>query len=313
MNNLHKLRIAFHNVDFSAATGPNIFCTRLAKELFFQEHILTTPGEECDIDFVNISTTVPCRGKKIIQRLDGIWTRGSADSALNAPILSQYTSADHVIWQSEYDRSLITRFWHQREGSVIRNGAMPTQIDTALVEKIRNLADVVFCASAAWHPQKRLEANVEAMRSYAAATKQKCCLLVLGNCSKQIAGQDIYYLSHVQEKICFSVYAAADAMLHLAWRDHCPNAVVEALAVGTPVICASSGGTHELLAENSGVIINDDQDSFIHDLVFDFDKPPKIKIPQFNLPKRNSFSTSKYMIQNVAKQYVSVMLRLLNV
>lgn len=313
MHSLSRLRIAFHNVDFTSSSGPNAFCTRLAKELFFQEHVLVTPGDVCDIDLVNISTTTPCRGKKTIQRLDGIWTRGQFDASRNAPILSQYKTADHVIWQSDYDRSLITRYWFDREGTVIRNGVNEQKnTDTNLIEKIRSLADVVFCASASWHPQKRLEANVCAMRSYAAQTKQRCCLLVLGNVTDQIPGNDIYYLSHVNEKICFSVYKASDALMHLAWRDHCPNAVVEALSVGTPVICASSGGTHELLVEKSGVIIHDDRDSEINDLVFDFDKPPEIKISHFDLPKRNSFSTSTYMIQNVAQQYVSVMLRLLN-
>jgi hypothetical protein len=46
--------------------------------------------------------------------------------------------------------------------------------------------------------------------------------------------------------------------------------------------------------------------------VFDFDKPPMIKIPKFELPNRNSFDTTKYMIENVAKTYESIMLGLLD-
>jgi len=310
---LSKLRIAFHNVDFSSSSGPNAFCTRLAKELFAQDHVLVNPGDVCDIDFINISTNSVCRGAKKIQRLDGIWTRGVQDNAANAPILHHYKTADHVIWQSEYDRKLISRFWFDRNGSIIRNGCFsPQKIDLNLVAQIRNLADVVFCASASWHAQKRLEANVQAMRKYAHQTNKKCCLLVLGAPDKQISGSDVYYFSHASEDTCFSVYAASDAMLHLAWRDHCPNAVVEALISNTPVICASSGGTKELLVQNSGVVIDDAQDSMIDDLVFDFDKPPQIRIDSFDLPKRNAFSTTTYMIENVAKQYVSVMLGLLN-
>lgn len=311
--NLPKLRIAFHNVNFSSSTGPNVFCTRLAKQFFLQDHILMTPGEKCDIDFVNIVPSATCRGKKTIQRLDGIWTRGIQDIALNAPILQQYTIADHVIWQSEYDKKLITKFWHDRSGSVVHNGCQINhQLDIDLMSKIRDLAEVIFCASASWHPQKRLEANIEAMRSYAKHTHKTCCLIVLGHVSKQISGNDIYYVSHVEEKIYFSIYAASDAFLHLAWRDHCPNVVIEALSCGTPVICASSGGTSELLVQNAGVVIDDEQDSTINDLVFDFDKPPMIKIPKFELPNRNSFDTTKYMIENVAKTYESIMLGLLD-
>ena len=46
----------------------------------------------------------------------------------------------------------------------------------------------------------------------------------------------------------------SDAMIHLAWLDHCPNVVVEAVSQGCPVICTDSGGTKEIIGEGGLVI-----------------------------------------------------------
>ena len=48
----------------------------------------------------------------------------------------------------------------------------------------------------------------------------------------------------------------SDFMIHLAWLDHCPNVVVEALMSSCPVICTNSGGTKELV-KNNGIILDD--------------------------------------------------------
>ena len=58
----------------------------------------------------------------------------------------------------------------------------------------------------------------------------------------------------------------ADAMIHLAWLDWCPNTVVEALSCGTPVLCSHNGGTKELV-KNEGVVIQLEEDYRIGDKV----------------------------------------------
>ena len=51
----------------------------------------------------------------------------------------------------------------------------------------------------------------------------------------------------------------ANAFIHLAWLDHCPNTVVEALCCGLPVLCTHNGGTKEIVRDN-GIIIKCEED-----------------------------------------------------
>ena len=46
-----------------------------------------------------------------------------------------------------------------------------------------------------------------------------------------------------------------DILLHLKYNDPCPNVVIEALALGTPVIGSDSGGMRELVGNHAGVLI----------------------------------------------------------
>ena len=49
-------------------------------------------------------------------------------------------------------------------------------------------------------------------------------------------------------------YRSADAMVHIAWIDNCPNTVVESLSCGIPVLSTHNGGTHELVKNNGKII-----------------------------------------------------------
>lgn len=307
------MRVAFHNVDFSSRSGPNAFCTRLARELAIMGHHLADPGDECDIDLVNIaSPTTKKRGRRKILRLDGIWTC-EGQQARNVPIVEEYATADAIIWQSGYDRLLIERTWGQKRGAIVYNGASTlASRDDDDIAKIRRLAPVVFCSAAAWHPQKRLESCVAATRAYAANTGFNTCIIIVGKTPRTVGGTDVFYAGDVGERQCRTIVAAADALVHLAWRDHCPNACVEALAIGTPIVCASSGGTPELIDARCGTIIDDTNDRDIDTLTFDYDAPPPIDVSTFaSIPQRCSFDVTPFSIRTAAVAYERVMMEAL--
>ena len=46
-----------------------------------------------------------------------------------------------------------------------------------------------------------------------------------------------------------SIYARADILLHLKYKDPCPNVVIEAMACGLPTIGSNSGGLPELVGD----------------------------------------------------------------
>ena len=50
-----------------------------------------------------------------------------------------------------------------------------------------------------------------------------------------------------------AIYGAADAYLALSYMDPCPNAVIEAMSCGLPVLYADSGGIPELIGGEAGV------------------------------------------------------------
>ena len=51
-----------------------------------------------------------------------------------------------------------------------------------------------------------------------------------------------------------AVFRSADVYVHAKQVDACPNAVIEAMACGLPVVCTSSGGTPELVGDGEGGI-----------------------------------------------------------
>jgi glycosyltransferase involved in cell wall biosynthesis len=109
------------------------------------------------------------------------------------------------------------------------------------------------------------------------------------------------------------MYSISDWMIHLAWLDHCPNTVVEALSVGTPVVCTSAGGTAELLTQSAGftrgVVLNESQGHALE--LRDYDHPPDIDMLIQNtksLPDiDHDFPVNDLCIERCAKRYAAVL------
>ena len=97
------------------------------------------------------------------------------------------------------------------------------------------------------------------------------CLLVLGsNPDVSIERSDVMYMGNINHRLCLEVFSMADVMLHLAWLDHCPNVVVEAISQKCPVICTDSGGTKELVG--TGGLIIPETTQYKYELT-DYDNP----------------------------------------
>ena len=92
-------------------------------------------------------------------------------------------------------------------------------------------------------------------------------------------------------------------MIHLAWLDHCPNVVVEALSRGCPVICTDSGGTSELVGRNGIVIPETVRYNFE---LLDYDNPPPLGVG-IQIPEKIKVDNSDLDIRKVAKQYEGVL------
>jgi glycosyltransferase involved in cell wall biosynthesis len=267
-------------------------------------------NEGADISLVFIERSGAPLAKRVVQRLDGIWFKPTEYHTKNVGIKSLYESADAVVWQSEFDRNMTTKWWGSPKlGRVINNGielnpvkelTIPTLID------LRRQYDRIYVCSSNWHPQKRLAANVQLFERIHAKYPSSCLFILGNNPDYRATGPHIFYTGSVKPDVYNQIYSAANWMLHLAWADHCPNVVIEALAQGTPVVCSEVGGTKELVG-NYGMVLK--EQPYDYELV-DYDNPPSIDLSQVDdLPDRLTLdykSIADIDIRHVADKYVQL-------
>lgn len=300
-------------------TGPGTFAHRLARRLFESGHEVQFHGTGADVSLVFIEPSGAPLAPRVVQRLDGIWFKPEEYEAKNRDIKALYEKATAVVFQTEFDRGMVERWWggndeRQRPCVVIGNGI---ELEPVKEITIPALADLrasfkrVFVCSSNWHAQKRLRANVELFK-HLRRNEPSSCLIVMGDRPEMIADPYIFYTGSVGPEVYMQVYSAADWMLHLAWADHCPNVVVEALSQGTPVVCSEVGGTKELIGHGAyGLVLRERPYDY---QLSDYDNPPPIDVSQVTfLPTRHDLDYGgipSIDIKDVADQYVQLFERL---
>jgi len=294
------MRLHFSNVNFSSNTGPNTFAYRLADGLTRRGYQIVDHNDEYDVFLCFIEpASRPRGGSKFIQRLDGIWFKPDQYETHNRGIRWAYDNCHHVVWQSEFDKKMTEKWWGQKAGSVIHNGISNEKIDISpeLLD-LKRQSGRIFTCSANWHRQKRLKENIELFQKIAANNDR---LIVLGsNPDYLVEDSRIIYAGSQPHNICLQIYAISDWFIHLAWIDHCPNVVVEALSQGCPVICTDSGGTQEIVKNNGHILKEDNQYLF---QLCDYDKPPDINFDKFVISERIKVENYYLDIEKVCDKY----------
>ena len=311
------MKIHVDNVNLSAGTGPNTFASRLAKKLFELGHEVVFDREDAPISLVFIEPSGAPLAPRIVQRLDGIWFKPQDFLTKNVGIKGLYDRADAVVFQSQFDRSMVERWWgsndeRQRPAPVIGNGielAPVKQLTIPKLVEMRATYDRIYVCSSNWHPQKRLEANVRLFEHLRKQHPNSCLFIMGDHPDHRATGANVFYTGPVGPDIYMQVYAAADWMLHLAWADHCPNVVVEALSQGCPVACSEVGGTKELVGHGAYGMVLKEREPYDFEL-YDYDNPPDIDVTQCSfLPPRGDLdpeSIPNIDINHVAQQYVEL-------
>lgn len=294
------MRLHFSNVNFSSNTGPNTFAYRLADCLTRRGYQIVDHNDEYDVFLCFIEpASRPRAGSKFIQRLDGIWFKPDQYETHNRGIRWAYDNCHHVVWQSEFDKKMTEKWWGQKEGSVIHNGISKEKIDISPeFLDLKRQSGRIFTCSANWHRQKRLKENIELFQKIAANNDR---LIVLGsNPDYLVEDSRIVYAGSQPHNVCLQTYAISDWFIHLAWLDHCPNVVVEALSQGCPVICTDSGGTQEIVKNNGHILKEDSQYLF---QLCDYDKPPDINFDKFVISERIKVENYYLDIEKVCDKY----------
>jgi len=303
------MKIHLDNVSMNSTSGPNSFAKRLAMGLIESGHeVELYDGRNADVSIIFIEPSGNPLAKKVVQRLDGIWFSPSEFETKNSKIKSLYQRADGVIWQSEFDKGMITNWWgNPKSGTVIRNGINTPEIkkfQIPALEQIRQQYEMLFVCSANWHPQKRLMTNVN-LYKHLRSFYSSAALIVLGSNPTKVADPHIFYAGSQPHEVCLEIFSASNWMLHTAWLDHCPNTVVEALSQGTPVICSEHGGTKELV-QGYGIVLK--ENSKYNFELTDYDNPPILDVTQITekLPVKDKLNKSFDVSMNrTIKDYLS--------
>lgn len=216
------------------------------------------------------------RGIPIVHNQNGLfypaWYRGDWRSE-NARMARTYKQAAHVFWQSEFCRRGADLFLGSREGpgEVLYNA-----VDTSRFTPAPSAPDgpVIFLMTGKMdaHLYYRIE---NAIRSFArvVANGLDAHLMLAGWAAPTVEerARALCELLGVADRIEFKgrytqsaapdIYRAAHVYVSTKHNDACPNAVIEAMACGLPVVYSASGGVPELVGDaGEGVQVHESWD-----------------------------------------------------
>ncbi len=291
------MKIYLENVNLQSTNGPNSFANKLIPPMIRLGHEFVSPVN-AEINLCFIESPTKANNVPRIQRLDGIYynTRFNYNQQ-NANIKRTYEESQGVIYQSEYGKKLITKFFGEHNnGIVIYNGADVKAIEASAAMKNDVEGRHIWSCAASWRPHKRLGENI---RYFLEHKGEKDILIVAGETPKLVEDKSIYYMGNLTQTQLYSLYKGSSYFLHLGWLDCCPNVVVDARACGSKIICTTSGGTQEV-AGPEAIVIEEEEWNFEPLDLYD---PPKLNFQK----KLDNLYNVGYNIDMVAQEYAKFM------
>jgi len=245
------LNLVLENVNLNSNSGPNSFGQKLFKYMpSCGVAINNTPEPDAYLCFIESGRTT--HNAPLFQRLDGIYFNSAFDyTAQNSNIKRTYESAAGVIFQSNFNKELTFKYFGPHNNyAIIHNGADLELINSVEKIKIDKYENIWSCASS-WRPHKRLSENIRYFIEHAGPNDG---LIVAGKVDNKFEHERVHYVGELTTEKLFGLYKASKYFIHLAWLDHCPNVVVDAMASGCQIICSSAGGTKEIAGKNAIII-----------------------------------------------------------
>jgi glycosyltransferase involved in cell wall biosynthesis len=247
-------------------SGKHKFLNRLFHELKEQGVEVDQKASKVDV-LLHIGRNMDCcKAKKKVMRVDGLILNSDQKyEKENKKLKKQIDNSDAVVYQGEFCKQAYTKFLGVDKPYICAlNGASPKEFFSRQPQDF-------FLTHCKWRPHKRLK---ELCDSFVYAKEQglKSKLVVAGEKKKVIDHPDITYIGWVSDRYLKSLLSKSIATIHLAWLDWCPNAMIESVVAGTPVIYSKSGGSGEI-GKGAGIGISDEQWDFKPTKLYD---PPKL-------------------------------------
>jgi len=244
-----------HHFSSSGRRGLQKFGNILLEELKSRYGVKIVPeSARSDIHLTVISGKLKKRAKNIL-RIDGVYYDVIRRS-MNNSIKRSIESSDGVIYQSKWCRKFATTMLKTKSklSTVVYNGVKQSCFQNLPVAQKE--FDKAFICCAHWRINKRLKSIVQSLLEVRKRTGVDLGMYVLGKPDYKQKSDYIKYIGDVKSVAPF--YAVADYMCHICHLDACPNAVIEGLSAGLPVVCNNIGGTPEIVG-SSGVQVELDR------------------------------------------------------
>jgi len=289
-------------------SGKHRFFIRLAK--CFEEQGINVSSSSPDIFLMNSNDKRNTKAKVNILRLDGLILNSEQKYKIkNKKIVNNIKKCDAIVYQSTFCKNAYRKFLKIKKEpyAIIHNGA-----DS--YEFLPRSAENFILANCKWRPHKRLN---DIVKSFIIALDMglDSDLVITGKPDSKIKKHKrIRYIGWQQVDELKILLSKAICTVHLTWLDWCPNAMIESIMAGCPLIYTKSGG-HIELGSGSGIGIDDQKWDFKPCKLY---SPPKIdrrKVAEAMLSMKNEgMKTDKkrFDIVSIAKQYYEYFLETLS-
>jgi glycosyltransferase involved in cell wall biosynthesis len=193
--------------------------------------------------------------------------------------------AHRVIYQSRFSQRVHARYFPRKQSEIIVNGARYCGGERRRADGSIRLITIFD----EWKPAKRIGDVCEFVSWARESRGLPVTLTILGYTGRVPAGftqkaKDVIesapYIRRLPPFVGFegevrSALLESDIYVTFTYRDPCPNAVVEAMAHGLPVVAIASGGVEDIVRD-AGVLVpaDDFERGFFSDHRFGSDFPP---------------------------------------
>lgn len=178
--------------------------------------------------------------------------------------------AHHVIYQSEYSKRVHQKYFPSKPSSVIVNGAsFKNDVSRSVDSGSEDIRLVAIYDE--WRPSKRFY-DLALFINWIYTTKSKKVSLALLGYTGRVPNSAPADMKHlIESSPAIKTYPrfsefhehidhalrSADCCISFSQRDACPNAVIEAMSYGTPVLGIASGGMPDIV-KNAGILLPGD-------------------------------------------------------
>lgn len=305
-----------HNFNPASNSGPNKFTRQLFDELSKNKKVVFTNQENADVEFCLIQEVIP-KLKPRLTRLDGIYFNVAQNyKQQNYLIEKTYNSSDAVVFQSIFNRKLTEHWFGIHSNSyVIRNAASTEKITNRKsafgkeIDKTYGKETEVWCCASSWRPHKRLIDNIEYFLHFSPPSAK---FIIAGDISKEVLINNeaylnklpknrVAYVGNLSMNDLYDLYARSTTLVHLAYLDHCPNVVVDAVASNCQIVFSSTGGTKEIV--KTGIVIPETEWDFSP---IDLYNPPAL---DFTLKKKyfNESMSKMLTLKETSQKYYNIL------